>query len=102
VGRRNPTCPASFDARSWTAQRFGGAARRLWTWDVPVIGPAIRSSSSGAQEEQFWTRGEPMLQAGAEWVLLFRALKLHGERPCNHLRSVASRWTSAGTFRRAC
>lgn len=80
----SPTYPASFDARSWTAQRFGEAARRLWTWDVPVIGPAIRSSSSGAQEEQFWTRGEPMLQAGAEWVLLFSALKLHGERPCNH------------------
>ena len=80
----NPTYPASFDARSWTAQRFGESARRLWTWDVPVIGPAIRSNDSGGQEEQFWTRGEPMLQAGAEWVLLFSSLKLHGERPCNH------------------
>ena len=80
----NPTYPASFDARRWTIENFPESVRRLWTWDPPVIGPAIRSTDSGAQEEQFWTRGEPMRQVGAEWVLVCSALKLHGERPCNH------------------
>lgn len=70
--------------RSWIAGNLPESARRLWTWDVPVIGPAIRSSDSGAQEEQFWTRGEPMLHPAASNVVLFSALKLHGERPCNH------------------
>jgi hypothetical protein len=57
----NPTYPASFNVRSWIAGNLPESARRLWTWDEPVIGPAIRSSASGGQEEQFWTRGEPML-----------------------------------------
>jgi hypothetical protein len=80
----NPAYPASFNVRSWVAANLPESARRLWTWDVPVIGPAIRSSASGGQEEQFWTRGEPMLHPAATNVVLFSALKLHGERPCNH------------------
>ena len=61
----NPTDPASFHVRSWIAGNLPESARRLWTWDEPVIGPAIRSSASGGQEEQFWTRGEPMLHPAA-------------------------------------
>ena len=80
----NPTYPASFNVRSWIAGNLPESARRLGTWDEPVIGPAFRSSASGGQEEQFWTRGEPMLHPAATNVVLFRARKLHGERACNH------------------
>ena len=49
----NPTYPASFHVRSWIAGNLPESARRLWTWDEPVIGPAFGSSASGGQEEQF-------------------------------------------------
>lgn len=68
------------------AQRFPEAMRRLYTWDDPVCGPAPVSGITGEQEDQFFhPGGEALALPGAEWVRLVSALKLHAERPCNHL-----------------
>lgn len=72
-------------AREWSRSKFSEAVRRLHTWDAPVCGPAIRSSDTGAQEDQLFHPGsEAQALAGAEWVRLLSACKLHAERPCNH------------------
>lgn len=86
-----PPTPRGFDARAWADQRFGEAVRRLYTWDPPVVGPALLSGVTGAQEDQFYHPGtEALLQPGAEWVRLLSACKLHAERPCNHLEADGS------------
>lgn len=82
----SPSYGPSFTPAAMVA-KFGESVRRLWTWDVPLYGPAIRSGDTGDQEDQTFVRGEALLPGGegCELVGLWAALKLHGERPCNHL-----------------
>lgn len=84
----NPKFPTGWSARSWANARFAASVQVLHTWDLPVCGPAVRSADTGAQEDQLWWPGGEALQpdgVGAEWVRLLSALKLHAERPANHL-----------------
>lgn len=87
----NPSYATSFSAAGMVG-RFTEAAQRLRTWDVPLYGPAILSPTTGAQEDQTFVRGEPLLPGGegAELVAWLSALKLHAERPCNHLEADGS------------
>ncbi len=87
----NPSYPASFSPAPMIA-RFGEAARRLYTWDANLYGPSIRSSDTGSQEDQVFVRGESLLPngVGAELVAWLSAIKLHAERPCNHLEADGS------------
>lgn len=72
--------------RQWFAQNYAESLRRLHTWDRPLMGPNIASSDTGRQEDQFFHPGaEAFTLPGCEWIRLFNAIKLHGERPCNHL-----------------
>ena len=81
----NPHYPAGFSARSWAAGKFGEAVRRLHTWDGAVAGPNKNSGDTGAQEDQVFVRGEPLLDGGvpAVTVTYLAAAKL-ANRPCNH------------------
>jgi hypothetical protein len=60
--------------------------QRLHTWDVPVIGPSIRSSDTGSQWDQVFVCGEQMLSdgVGATLIPYYSAIKIYGERPANH------------------
>jgi hypothetical protein len=89
----NPAFPVGFSAVGWSNARFAEAVRRLATWDPPVCGPSIRSSDTGAQEDQlFHPGGEALFPdgIGAETVRLLSAMKLHAERPSNHLEADGS------------
>lgn len=92
----NPSYPADYSGRIWAATRFAEAARRLHTWEGGVCGPATASTVTGAQEDQVFVRGEPLLPGavGAEWVVYFSALKL-ANRPCHHLIADGSQWDLA-------
>lgn len=83
-----PSFPPGFDARAWGAKRWAGASRGLQTWDPPVCGPAPVSGSAGEQEDSLLHAGGEALQPdglGCEQVRYLAAIKLHAERPCNHL-----------------
>ena len=80
--------PGDFDARDWMLSKWRETQRRMHTWDAPLVGPNLNSADTGAQEEQMFHPGhEAYLFPGAEWISLLNALKLHGERPCNHLEA---------------
>lgn len=85
-----PLFPQGFDARAWGAARWPAATSRLLTWDVPACGPAPISGSAGEQEDSLLhAGGEALLPngVGAEHVRYLSAIKLHAERPCNHLEA---------------
>lgn len=88
----NPSYAPGFDPAAWTAGTFAESVRRLRTWDPNLIGPSIRSSDTGAQEDQVFVRGEALLPGGvgAELVAYLNAIKLHGERPSNHCEADGS------------
>lgn len=88
----NPRYQQGYSAAQWTLARHAQAVRVATTWDVPVCGPAITSPTSGEQEDQVFVRGEVLQPggAGADLVAYLSALKLHGERPCNHLEADGS------------
>lgn len=81
----DPRYPKTFQAFQWASGLHGASLRRLHTWDWALIGPTAKSGVSGAQEEQGFTRGEPMLGdgVGCEQVIYASALKM-AERPCHH------------------
>lgn len=83
-----PAMPPTFSARAWARDNVGEAARRLTTWDWLLFGPSARSGDTGGQEEQVFSRGEPLRPdgVGAELVVYLSACKL-AERPC-HYREV--------------
>lgn len=87
----NPLYGEGFTPTKMISQ-FGEAARRLHTWDVPLYGPAIKSTDSGDQEDQVFVRGEALLPGGegAELVAWLSAIKLHAERPCNYVEPDGS------------
>jgi hypothetical protein len=64
------------------ATKNADAARRLHTWDHPLLGPSIRSADTGAQEDQLFHVGAE--GSGLEIPRYLAALKLHSERPCNY------------------
>lgn len=86
----NPSYSPSLNLGAFVAG-YPEAIRRLTTWDVPMWGPAIRSSDTGDQEDQTFVRGEALLPGGegAELVTWLSALKM-SERPCNHLEADGS------------
>lgn len=87
----NPTHPAGATPDAFIG-KFSRAVAGLRSWDHPVCGPSIRSSDTGAQEDQTFVRWEPMHErgAGAELVAWLAAIKLHAERPCNHVEADGS------------
>lgn len=90
AGAGKPLFPSGFNARQWATDRWRGAVSRLLTWDPPVCGPATISGSAGEQEETLLhAGGEALLPdgVGAEHVRYLSAIKLHAERPCNHLEA---------------
>jgi hypothetical protein len=82
----NPSYAGGFTPGNFVAS-FGESARRLRTWEPNLYGPAMPSGSTGAQEDQTFVRGEFALPGGegAELVTWLNGIKLHAERPCNHL-----------------
>lgn len=85
-----PLFPNGFDARAWAAARWPRAVAQLLTWEPPVCGPAPISGSAGEQEDSLLhAGGEALLPSGvgAEHVRYLAAIKLHSERPCNHLEA---------------
>lgn len=87
----NPHYDARFSAKQWAATRFTESLRRLHTWEGGTCGPAPFSGITGAQEDQVFVRGEPLLPdgVGAEWVVYLSALKL-ANRPCHFLEADGS------------
>jgi len=86
----NPTYPEGYDGRSWARSHFPSASERLHDWG-PTFAIAADSGQSGAQEEQLFARGEPMLpgSAGAEWVVYMSACKW-ANRPSHYLEADGS------------
>lgn len=85
-----PLLMPSGSGAQWARQRWAEAVRRLHTWDPPVCGPAPISGSAGEQEDSLLHAGGEAfapLGEGAEWVRYLSAIKLHAERPCNHLEA---------------
>lgn len=92
----SPTYPPDFNAAAWPlSQAFGegstlweAAKRRLHTWEPGVIGPNTNSGDTGAQWDQVFVGGEPMLPGGVgnEQLVYLSALKL-AARPCHHLEA---------------
>lgn len=82
----NPRLPVGFDGKAWTTGLYAESLRRLHTWEPAMLGPNMRSSDTGAQEDQVFVRGEVFDSRGlgAEEVAYFAALKLLA-RPCHHL-----------------
>lgn len=84
----NPLVPAGCSARAWATPLFAESLRRLHTWEPGLVGPAPQSGATGAQEDQVFVRGEPLLAdgVGTEWIALAGAMRM-AARPCHHLEA---------------
>jgi len=80
----NPIYPAGFAARSWATQGLATSIARLHSWQGGWCGPNMVSGDTGRQEEQTFTRGEPLRYTGAVWPVYLSACKM-ANRPCHHL-----------------
>jgi hypothetical protein len=85
LGDGNPLYPPSTNPRDFAAAGIPETLRALYTWDY-TYGATAQSTVTGAQEDQVFVRGEPLLPggAGAELVAYLAALT-HAKRPCHFL-----------------
>jgi hypothetical protein len=92
----NPGYAENFNARQWAGSKFSESLRRLRTWEVGTMGVAPQSGTTGAQEDQVFVRGEPLLDGGvgAEWPVYLSALKM-ANRPGHFLNADGSPWDIA-------
>jgi hypothetical protein len=79
----NPRTPPGHNAHAVAAARLPESVARLYTWDGPVAGITPFSGAAGAQADQVFVGGDPLLAPAAEIVGYLNACAW-GKRPCNH------------------
>lgn len=82
----NPQYPPGHSASAWARPIWQQSIARLHDWGPMVIGVNSSSGDTGAQWDQTFVGGEPILPdgVGAEWIYYLAALKW-SNRPCHFL-----------------
>lgn len=85
----NPHLEPGFDVAKWTQSQWDTSIARLHTWEPMLLGPNPISGDTGAQKDQMFPCGQPLLNPGSLPIVFWNACKF-ANRPCHHLMADGS------------